>query len=1443
MKSLIISTTANAISSGGTISGDVTISGDLTVNGDGSGTYDEIISGGLHIQQSSSGGTANTSADDLVIESSGDTGMSILSGTSSNGFIFFADSGDDNIAGFDYDHQLNKLNILVNAATRMAIDSSGNVGIGTNAPSGLTHIKSGSGIHSSGTHADADELTIEGSGHAGLTIFAGTSSNSNVFFGDSGSQYTGIVRYSHSDDSMQFYTIASEKVRITSAGELLVGDTSGSAKLNVKHTASNYPVLLLNHDSSATTTVSNRSAYIDFDKTSNTASGQTISMSGLQIDMNNDSATDVGTTNLTGLDVNMTMGTSGTQKAVGLDVSVSGADTNYAALFSGGNIGIGISTPTNFIEIHDGASMGFFDHDYTGFVTQNAGESPRQTFIRSRGSNASPTAITSGDVLGEINFYGSASNNALRESAKLRVVSEGTIGTNSVPTYFAFLTTNEGATSITEKMRIDRSGQVGIGETSPDTMLHLTSATDAKPVITIEQSGNNVNGGAIIFNSSNAANVDDVSGTIRFKANNSVGDSEEYATIFEKHSNVTNASEVGQLHFKVRGSGDDLSSRLLLDGNSRISLSNNDNNTANTVFGKTAFNAGSDNASDWNVAVGELAMGTGAVAGATYNTAVGYKALTDITAGDNNTAIGANALGEFLQGHHNTAMGNSALGNLKGDIYANAGFNNVAIGSLAMRLVESGTHANSEVEDNIAIGYDALKGGDFDTNDRDLIGNIAIGSYALDATDTNAHTGTIAIGHNALTALTSGASNTAVGYKAGEALVEGGSNTAIGFEALKSDTTGGNSVAVGSFALNEFSKAGTGGGVAGNVAVGSASMRYLDNANAIGNTAVGFGSLAGTNQAGVTPHSNVAVGYDALNLLIGGTENVAIGYKALDAQAGESGDGATNDGHRNIAIGADAMGAVNAGTHNSAEVDDNIAIGNDALLGASFGSGDKQLVGNIAIGSQALDATDSNEQTGTIAIGHEALTALTTGASNLAIGYQAGMTMTTATQNLLIGYQAGYLMLDNTRNVCIGNTAGGFLGSDEADENIFIGTNAGASGEWDDTNSNTANQNVGIGVSAMGGVGGNDAAHFTAANNVALGFESLKAITTGGSNVAVGSGAGDAMGAGDGNVIIGVDAFGAQAGASPNYNVVIGHGAGSLANHADVDSNVLIGHDAGKGGGNGMGNCVAIGAGAMDGSAANSMAGIVAVGKDALGASITAGANYSTAVGKGALSAVTSGASNQALGVNAGSTVTTGSYNTLIGREANVAGNSDGYNTVVGNQAVASGNFNTVLGEWGIIKYKTRRITITAAHSGVNSIIEEVCKIPALSIIHRVTCTVITKSTDVNPYTLNLQLSTSSGTAADGALANASTTITVPEILGADGVATYAQNSGTVLGTAADILAGTGGVNNTVYTSMPTTTIVGTADTYLYVCNAVDNGTSASSGVVLDICVEYQGTD
>tara|TARA_R100001198_G_C5225401_1_gene206169 strand:+ start:1167 stop:1832 length:666 start_codon:yes stop_codon:yes gene_type:complete len=156
------------------------------------------------------------------------------------------------------------------------------------------------------------------------------------------------------------------------------------------------------------------------------------------------------------------------------------------------------------------------------------------------------------------------------------------------------------------------------------------------------------------------------------------------------------------------------------------------------------------------------------------------------------------------------------------------------------------------------------------------------------------------------------------------------------------------------------------------------------------------------------------------------------------------------------------------------------------------------------------------------------------------------------------------------------------------------------------------------------------------------------------------------------------------------------------------------------------------------------------------------------------------------------------------------------------------------------------QMSFSSAHNGDNSVIAEVCKIPALSIITRVIAVLITKSGDLSTYNLNLSLSTSTGTSADGALANASTTITVPEILGAGASNTYQQHSGIALaGTASDIDASSGGTEKKVHINYPSTTIVGTADTFLYVCNAgTGNGTTSSSAnVVLDVIVEYIGVD
>lgn len=96
--------------------------------------------GKLHIKTADSGATVNGVADELVLEGSGRSGMTILSGTSSIGTIGFGDSGNNIIGSINYNHDGNLLTFFTNDAERMRIDSSGSVGIGTSTPQTIFHI-------------------------------------------------------------------------------------------------------------------------------------------------------------------------------------------------------------------------------------------------------------------------------------------------------------------------------------------------------------------------------------------------------------------------------------------------------------------------------------------------------------------------------------------------------------------------------------------------------------------------------------------------------------------------------------------------------------------------------------------------------------------------------------------------------------------------------------------------------------------------------------------------------------------------------------------------------------------------------------------------------------------------------------------------------------------------------------------------------------------------------------------------------------------------------------------------------------------------------------------------------------------------------------------------------------------------------------------------------
>ena len=102
-----------------------------------------------------------------------------------------------------------------------------------------------------------------------------------------------------------------------------------------------------------TTTATTKGAFIDFDATGITASGQTATNVGLDLDMNSNSPTMVGTVNNTGIDVALTGGTSGVQKNIGISATVTGADTNYPLIAYGGNSGFGTATPTRLLSLTD----------------------------------------------------------------------------------------------------------------------------------------------------------------------------------------------------------------------------------------------------------------------------------------------------------------------------------------------------------------------------------------------------------------------------------------------------------------------------------------------------------------------------------------------------------------------------------------------------------------------------------------------------------------------------------------------------------------------------------------------------------------------------------------------------------------------------------------------------------------------------------------------------------------------------------------------------------------------------------------------------------------------------------------------------------------------------------------------------------------------------------
>ena len=91
--------------------------------------------GTLHVHTATAGTiTANANHDELVLENSGNAGLSILAGTGNTCIISFGDSGDNDIGYIQYHNSSDDFRIATNTGEHFIINSSGNVGIGTLTP-------------------------------------------------------------------------------------------------------------------------------------------------------------------------------------------------------------------------------------------------------------------------------------------------------------------------------------------------------------------------------------------------------------------------------------------------------------------------------------------------------------------------------------------------------------------------------------------------------------------------------------------------------------------------------------------------------------------------------------------------------------------------------------------------------------------------------------------------------------------------------------------------------------------------------------------------------------------------------------------------------------------------------------------------------------------------------------------------------------------------------------------------------------------------------------------------------------------------------------------------------------------------------------------------------------------------------------------------------------
>jgi ethanolamine utilization microcompartment shell protein EutS len=158
--------------------------------------------------------------------------MEVTSGSGSfSGWGLTGNSGSNPTTDFIGTTDAQPMTFKTNNVERMRILSGGNIGIGTTVPDTKLHIYNASA--GSVTALTNTIATIENSTNAYLSILTPATTVGAILFGSPTSNVRGYLAYNHATDKMSFAINGAERMTIDGAGNMGIGASTPTAKLEV----------------------------------------------------------------------------------------------------------------------------------------------------------------------------------------------------------------------------------------------------------------------------------------------------------------------------------------------------------------------------------------------------------------------------------------------------------------------------------------------------------------------------------------------------------------------------------------------------------------------------------------------------------------------------------------------------------------------------------------------------------------------------------------------------------------------------------------------------------------------------------------------------------------------------------------------------------------------------------------------------------------------------------------------------------------------------------------------------------------------------------------------------------------------------------------------------------------------------------------------------------